>query len=234
MTSAKLNNVDQETSYLVSGYIRAIQKEFNERIIPTEVIDLCIIYYFITEFFSKCGKDMKISADNDSFTTKLEGYSWNTAYGNNIIDMNKTPNLIYEWTIQCTEKYFILGLESTDFKNINTDISDSGRYFYKDTKQKCKYYGWYTASSLHTNNYMNDAIHHKTFNEDWSSDLQDIDREIMMELNCKNKTISYSVNNKNYGIAFKNVEATQQYRLGVSMCTDGTTKLLNFKTTKAL
>ena len=59
MDSVKLKDVDQSTIDLISGYIRPLQKMLKDRIVPKEVIDLCIIYYFIAEFFQNVGNIWK-------------------------------------------------------------------------------------------------------------------------------------------------------------------------------
>ena len=224
MELCKLKTVDDATVNLVYGYIRRSQALFEDKIIPDEITNICIIYYFVPEFFVKCGKYMKIlkkHVSNDLISSTSSG-DWSTAYGNQIINMNETPNMTYQWTIKTTNKWLIMGLESTDFKNLNVDLTNTDGHLYKNTNKQCKHYGWYTMSRLCSSyelgrkNTVYDTI-------------SPTNKEIMMELNCKSKSLKYVVDGKDHGIAFSNIDSTQNYRFAISMWDNGSLQLLNFQ-----
>ena len=54
--------------------------------------------------------------------------------------------------------------------------------------------------------------------------------EVVMELNCKDKTMRYIANGKDYGIAFEKVDSTQNYHFGVSVYNNCIIQLSNFQT----
>ena len=87
-----LKLVDQPTKDLVTGFIKITETKLeNDCIIPSLVITTCILFYHLAEFFSICGKDMKLAKDSTlvqiSSIDSQNKYevARNTAYGNVII-----------------------------------------------------------------------------------------------------------------------------------------------------
>ena len=61
------------TSYLVFGYVRDIEKS-NKLIIPSLVTHLCLLFYVLSEYFERARSDQfEISEDKLSITRKEEG-----------------------------------------------------------------------------------------------------------------------------------------------------------------
>ena len=78
-------HADAKTKHLVYGYIHELQQQLfpNEEsgyyIIPNAIINICIIFYFMVESFTKCGKDMEVT--EKYFVQKVRIISqWNTVY----------------------------------------------------------------------------------------------------------------------------------------------------------
>ena len=74
-TKEKMKQVKQSTVDLVSGYIRsAISTMF---VFPQELVDLCLIYYFITECFSTWSEGIVCENQNRTLSgDKGREYIW--------------------------------------------------------------------------------------------------------------------------------------------------------------
>ena len=60
-TAVKLNDISKDIFYLVSGYVRSkINILLNDKVIPQELIELCIVFYFVMESFA-VSEDVAIS-----------------------------------------------------------------------------------------------------------------------------------------------------------------------------
>ena len=220
-----MKDVDEMTTKLVYGYVRCLQRLFEDKmkIIPKEVIDLCIMYHFIAEFFLKAGQRMKIStkdAKNDLImidsTNSVIGGIWNTSYGNFVVDLNERPNTIYRWTIECNCVYTtIFGLESDEIKFKNIDSYIGGHHFSSRYSLHCPFLASHDENSFDVDMYT-------------SFNLDDTISQIIMELDCNHKTIKYIVNGQDFGVAFKDIDNTHKYRFVVSLA-DGHIQLLNFQ-----
>ena len=215
----KLKEADDETKDLVSGYVRRMQNLFKDKIIPKEVTNLCIIYYFITEFFAKYGDDMNVSTKDtkNDLVSITPNSRWNTAYGNIVIDINETPNLIYRWTIAKNTNATLIGIEIDDFRNINSNISAFHR------GDDYPYYYWFVDHFLQ----RNDAS--ENLEQRYRNKKAPKNAEITMELNCKDRTIRFIVNKEDFGIAFTKIIPGYNYRFGVSLCQNGDVQLVNFE-----
>ena len=230
-----IKNVDQRSMNLINGYIRSSQHLIKDKIIPQDVINLCVMYYVIAEFFVACGTSMVISSKafkNDSIIGLVEA-GWNTSYGKVIIDMNNTPNTIYRWMIEInsSKPSIMIGLVAVfNFRltDLQSCISNAISHFYGYTGKRCEYYAWYPATGLFSNSASTKISASKKYEADIPQNC-----EIIMELNCKARTLRFIVDETDYGVAFGKVYRKQNYRFGISIGGNSTVQLSHFSATNA-
>lgn len=114
-----IKNIDTKTEYIVFGFIRLIETLFVIKVnIPSDIMSMCLMYYYNPEFFTKHGSDMVLSNDGRIVEHDTDvndcvmpcEYHCNTAYGN--LEINKTDY------IKCIWKFKILKLPKTKILNI--------------------------------------------------------------------------------------------------------------------
>ena len=86
-TFSKLKDVDDRSKQSVLGYIRQIESLIYSKqgIIPIDIKNLCILYYFIKERWDPKAKHKNITIDGDSART-ANRWIQGTAYLSNILD----------------------------------------------------------------------------------------------------------------------------------------------------
>ena len=208
---AEAKNIDQSQKDLVAGYFRQIQSLMNKHEhayydTPPLVVYLTILYYYIREYFTKCGVGMKINETGDKIDTiSLEGES--TAYGN--IEIDGSSNRIYRWKIKIMSipqysPIIAVGIDSSNKKWLNRYFyfkhQDSSYYVYKFTRNR----GFKYRNSR--NEYANNYGH--------GIDVGDI---ITMELDTNKKMIRFYHNGEDQGIAFENIDFSEnkKYHMAV-------------------
>ena len=214
-------NVNKSSKPLIDSYINHVQNQLFTSspdpqntmvIIPELVRVICFFYYCHHEYFEdntnkinelKSKKIIKIS-DNKMNIELIGDCCWeNSIYGTQIIPSNS--NIICEWklkiNIECNIDDCIIGITSNnnDCNKLfcNNNLSENYCLRLNDGKKRGNGSSW----TPHYNKccYKNDIIG--------------------MKLNLRNKTLSYSHNGENIGIAFTNVKCSDnvQYRLAVGM-----------------
>eukprot|EP01084_Bolivina_argentea_P018394 34250_1 len=206
---SSLQNVDTETdaNLIVFGYFR-----INKYDIPSSLISLCINYYFQPEQFEIAGNGVIISNENKTITySKGECKGCCTSYGKHIIP--STSNYIYEWHLKINETisnhcYIKIGITS------DTKTRD-GSFTYEVIKVDSDHiaFGYWSCNGNIFDSRLNCPSRGLSYNG-CKFDQGDI---IKITLNLKTKQISYSVNDKDQGIASENIPCNHniKYRLAV-------------------
>ncbi len=120
----KIKSIDNGNKFTVFGYIREMEQELHlYSNIPAMISHLCLLYYFIDEYFDKCCDQITISDNGKTITKHDCDNSWkNSSYGNVWIE-SKTKQIV-KWTIKFNgcgiSTYF--GLVSTD-NRLNENFS---------------------------------------------------------------------------------------------------------------
>ena len=205
-----VKNIDQVTKDIVFGYIR--QCEIN--LLPNNntffnisslIKFICIIYYWRQEYFTSHGSCSKLNDEKD-IVTNTE-YKTNTVYGN--ININNKISCIYLWTFKIinwwipTGQIFI-GIDSSNKKFIEKNFTS--HYNHKNPV----YYAFDSDGyKISTDDQWADNEYGKQCK---SGDI------VKMEVNILNKTITFYINDKCYGIAYKNIDfENKTYNMAVSM-----------------
>lgn len=144
-------NIPQALQDTVFGWIRINHN--SDQIIPTDIKQLCLAFYFMIEYLTEHGDHLIIN-DRLDIVGNTE-YIWNTVYGN-ISITNQDPSIkyIYKWSIKILEirSEISIGLDVSNKKYINSDFAKKdGHYFYQfTTKGQC-----YINSPDHMMTYWN-------------------------------------------------------------------------------
>ena len=219
-----MQDVDDRTKDIVSGYIREQHKVFlNDkhllfRNIPDCILILCILNYRLTDYFEIIG-DGTISSDDGKSITKLESGWHNTSYGTEI---DSTDQCVYKWWLKVpsTQRIMLIGIASSaDFR---TDQAF-------DDIRNSKYYGIYVFHETKTS--------HELITTDINVDSSFDDTEIFcMELDLiqKKLIIHYGNDLDKKCIAFEHIDVGNElqsinYRLAISIGHTAQVSMLKFQ-----
>eukprot|EP01084_Bolivina_argentea_P203414 347442_1 len=249
---------DKIDAYTVFGYIRQLDKVLKSsdcalfQNIPESIILTCIEYYQIGDYFEFAGDCVEISDDKTTIV-KLNDASWsNSSYGTYISSIG---NSICKWDIkihkakpyQVNGSYLALGISSIGNSICKWDIKIhkakpyqvNGSYLalgissgmsldtsFIRIKSKGYHYGYggWQGVTLKTSHCWG-----KEYGEPYGTN--DV---VSIELNLKNRTVTFYKNQQNQGVAYTDVRIDHSigYRLAVSMYAKGTSvEILKFRET---
>lgn len=214
----RLHNIDKGTKLFVTGYIRRKHKSLfkNNKYalfqnIPIAISSLCTLYYYLSDHFdleiidsnSAVSSYVKFSKDFKTATTIPNDYcdyNENMIYGKLIIaSMDKC---VYKWFLKFHKNMpELFGLHAAPW---TTEYVASGEHIYYE----CMPTGNKKLNDRHRD------WHDKTY-FDWPYSIDDI---FCLELDLKKKCISFYINDKDLGPAFKEIDIGPdiQYRFCVS------------------
>ena len=195
--STKLNSIDTGTIHLVCGFVRlTIQTLMLDKVIPQELIDLCMIYYFIGEHFAILVKNVEISDEGMTVTAPTEPTA---AFGHLVVDCNKSSS-IYRWTLKITNLSMQVAVGVVDANQMDIFLNNTHFMYERSaTNYAYGYSGRFYDSGR-------DGTQGSGYNNDDT---------VTIELNSKNKTISFYTNGKFAG----DIKAIKplQYKLAVHL-----------------
>ena len=123
-TQKALQFVNQSTKDTVTGYCRRIQKLLDsDKIVPTQIIDLILGFYFIVECFIECGNKF-IQVSNERRTIHNPKPRYETAYGSFEIDCDQhyNKNRAFTWKFYIYDNGYrcnFIGIDETKRKWVN-------------------------------------------------------------------------------------------------------------------
>ena len=218
MKFGNLRFVDERTNDLVTGFIREINPN-SEITIPSLVSSSCILFYYLREYFTISGDRIAISDDKlTASTIRAQNFETNTVYGN--VSINNKYNAIYSWSIQLLSynDYTIeIGIDGSNKIYSNTDFAHKIRYSVYAGDEKEPNYYLFTSDAgkcCHKSEQAQTEIYGKQFRP------PDI---VGMELNVKERTLQFYVNNKSQGIAYSDIDfdGEHEYYLAICLCAHG-------------
>ena len=226
----KINSIQERNKKICFGYIHETQQQLPSNNsyynIPDLIVFLCILYYSNPECFTVYGNDITIT-DEWSAKNHAKTDSYNTAYGNVQIDGNK--HILYEWTFkiyfQSIKFTMVIGIDSSNkyFKNSKYTVSIN------------KYPHYSNCNGTISSNKQCDNVEEFFRRLLYEQNRWKIGDIIKMEINTKNKTIKYKHNDKDLGIAYKNIDFTNNkiYNLAIFLYAEkAAVQLLNFSCIK--
>ena len=201
----KARFADQRTKDIVFGFIKQSQNLFNKNSIyhniPSLVHNLCLNYFWISEYFTLHGSDITLNKDKNIAKVNKEN-SNGTVYGNVDIDINALVK--YEWIFETSGfEEICIGIDSSNKQYPDKDYTDP-------VINKFNFYAYYNGG----NKFFCGSDRTGTkYGDSWEDDQKYI---IKMILNVPNKTLEYYVDNESEGIAFDNIDFNdKEYNMAV-------------------
>ena len=214
MSSLKeLKNLKGPNKFLVFGYIRKIEQQSNLATIPLLIFYNILGYFYLNEYFSKCGDEIEISDDRKTITkTKSlgNGYWRNNSYGNLWFASN--GNEIATWKFRINR----IKIDSSGFNEIYFVFSSKDHRLNEDANDTddipnygCSNCGELTShgQGIGNNDHYDDSMHDK-------------DDVISITLNTKKGEILFDfIENGDTAAKYTGIEqdANIKYKLAVSL-----------------
>ena len=215
----KIKSINQWERDLVTGYTKEAQRLLVSMQIPMAISYVCLTYFHEYDYFIKCGKRAKINKDKDCVTIKT--LSGGTTYGNIIID--DSIKMIYSWKFKISGKiardafyYIAIGIDSS-----NRSYYDGFFPLYGNAWRQFEFYAFL---------YDGKKVSSKENKKRYGTNFKQGDT-VTMEINVQKQEMKYFVNDKDQGIAFKNIDFKQtKYNMAVFAGDKGVEiKLIEFK-----
>lgn len=198
--------IEKKQRYTITGFVREIQSQLpkdNYYIIPSLVIYTILYYYHENEGFHPDNHGTKVLVNETHDTVLFRSHittDWHSAYGKKLItNDNKT---IYEWKMIITYDkppggiaHALIGIHS--FENCKMILEGDFTVATPHYDESSKYWGICDNGKKYSNAEKNGEYFG---DREWKT--EDI---LKMTLNMKDKTMSFSHNNKDHGIAFKDM-----------------------------
>ena len=209
--SKELQQIDVNVKLTVIGFVKSIQGLISNQIIPTTIVYICVQYYGYNECFEAAGNSIVISG-NDHLDIKkqklrdngiINNINWRcqSVFGQKTINSFNNQSTC-RWTIKINQGgsgVFVFGLAA------NFEQSDVQSRFY----DKPNNYGFniYNGRKVSNNKFDNYG------DRCGSNDV------ITMEVNFREATIIYFVNNRSQGTAFEHIEKDKNihYKLAITL-----------------
>eukprot|EP01083_Nonionella_stella_P086129 239068_1 len=201
---------------LVLGFIHKMESLLPNQIIPSEIKQLCLMYYHLKERFTKCGTELCISSNINKFDTCTVQRSnpnhfswWNTVYGKIVIDGTTHRNGVYWWRFKLIQinAECVIGITTC------TDHSNRNGYDPMFSNKPSKFYALSTAKKplishrFELWNYHDECHHAEPFK---ANDI------IVMELDTKDRILKYYQNGNEIG-SIDNIDMSVTYNVAISM-----------------
>lgn len=190
-----------ETDILITGYVRDLSNEYKTLFIPYEIKQLCFKYWFITvcdEWNTEClPADIEIHAQTAKSLLTPSEFKFQkqrTFYGT-----HKVESGIYSWHIKfiTTINWICIGVIEAD-KDLMMKYQRSNSY-------RCFDHGCFLLTS-------NGRIYSGSTSAIYSHPIKQSGTIISITLNMDNHSLSYKLNDKDYGIAYDKL-----YKKGYSL-----------------
>ena len=185
-----------------------------QNFVPVDVIHMILIYYFIRERFSRTAQALIITDTYNNTKIKNIARGWQTALGSFIIDIAKYPSTtVFQWRFKLVsaDAAITIGImEHIKDKPLNIE-----EYVYFRVDRFC--YAWsqgYYSTSFETHD--GHSYSYAGF-DDEAMDRNGNDNDIIMTLNVNAKTIEYTINDTQCGIAFRNIDLSRKYKLAICL-----------------
>ena len=195
--SEKLKDINPSHIDLITGYFKQIQSQINDNYDPPSlVIYITILYYLSREYFSICGGNININEDGDTVSTAFG--NGGTAFGNILITANPSAKYIWKFQIIDKQKWSTVTV-GIALKTESKEILD--RWFYKPS-QDVPFYAYKTVLKSGYK-FENDPDIQTGIMYGHGAVIGDM---ITMELDTKQKSIRFYLNEEDLGMAYENVK----------------------------
>ena len=212
-----MKRIDDKTKNKILGYVRRYehQEKVKSANIPIMIQYLIMVYYWVNEKFVIYGEGLEMDQENKNIirvrpNSNINSFPWvNSAYGNNVIDINDTSIIRYKWSIRFVNKNgfsSLIGILKSN-KNIGINACNMAVWQSHDT-----YYCMY----INGNPVVLDGMRQLKRDQHPEMGKSGV---MHLVLDIPTKTLKYTLNNDatEYIIADKIDLMNNEFRLGVSM-----------------
>ena len=200
---------------LIWGYIRATEKEYNLLYIPLEINDIIYLFQQFYEIWSKKYSNPGLIINEDGTKFTIPNDRRYTAYGDTVVNEGifvwKLKIVIMNHKYNDAFPYVGLIMDSEDKLLYYQDVGHWNEHGYQLCAGNSGLFCESDTYELYYNSDSSDAVSTEKYNCIWrkSGDIL----EIILDLN--QGTIQFIVNDKDCGIAFRNIKKTS-YRLAIT------------------
>ena len=191
---------------LVSGYVREVEEQETRQIIPLEINDIICLFHKVCDEWDRIYSSKDIIIDEGRSLMMINTNGTPTAYGTKIVSSG-----IFKWRIKMLSWHkvnrnappFVGIIEDNDYQLIKYQNTYGWSY-------SSAYYG-YELCAATGSLYLADSDNHyrtKHYKCKWNKQ-GDI---LQITLNLNDRTVSFKVNDVDYGVAFGNIKVAK-YRL---------------------
>ena len=105
MAGTRWKKADYRSTTSMLGFIRIAEKSIGGQSIPFPIRCHCISYYFVNDYFTTHGPNIKINEYKNIAEGTTKWNKRNAVYGNEVIDLSKRENLHnkYRWTFKVSQ-----------------------------------------------------------------------------------------------------------------------------------
>ena len=200
-----LKYVNDSTKSTINGYAREARKTCDlKQEIPSEIIQIILLFYYLAEHFDIHSKDIRILGHHKDVIKKRKkgGSGWNNmAFG--AVPIPSMSNNIITWTFKMMENNttynngLVLGIVNCE--DINNVSNEKWHY---QSQQMISYF-YISAKNIYCNGEKIDTK--------YGEELGNAEAIIKMELNLKRGELIYYKNGKCLGVATKIQQAQNIY-----------------------
>ena len=192
----KLKSVDDRSRLIVNAYIRDVFNGIDSIThIPTEIVNVCIIFFFIGFQWDTESKCPRLTANNETLTVAFKdgnGGKPSNIYSSTLIHQ-RAVNVLKIKTI--VHEYGIFGIVESHCKANDKHIVDEPWTVKEDNV--------FAFGGSLGYKYKFDGNYHQYHEYGDKPNDNDI---VTMKVDMINGTISYSINEKNFDIAWKDID----------------------------
>ena len=231
---------DQKTKDTVNGFTRGLQSLLpndhnNYNNIPSLVFMIITLFYYNPEYFTIHGDHMILNDDKSIIKMLYYGSgSINLVYGNIVINKSSTQKRIWTFNIMKpnVDATMVISIDSSNKKFANGESIGS------KANNATSYYGNQSHNDVSIALRDDDSIrvYNSTVDENeypyyYGEVYSDYIGEVKMDLNMNLKTLKYYVNERDQGIAFKDIcfKNDEQYSMCITLDDEMTVKLSDYQ-----
>ena len=222
MTLLRKETVDQETQYLVYGFIYEAEKLLELDTIPSLIIELCLSFFYLSivdAIFSIHNEQITQLSQDKKTITQIQFNRIHCSFG-----LNQVPSINnkskYEWDISIIN----MDISNRNHRDIFIGISSLTK---SNNKQKLLGYNYLYNIRTVTSGAMSCAAYHvegkrsinRKFESRWHGKIYKAGDKVTVCLDLERKPLSFKLNEIDHGVAFDDIKVGPniKYRLIVRL-----------------
>ena len=209
-----LKMVDTRSKDSVFGYIRQSRENADDTAIPTMIQYCCLKYYFINEYFTKCGDKLQINDNGKIVSSMFNDDTTGSAHANIMIDPQNASIIKCKWNIKILKMYgnCYFGIDSSNNPKTNEDFTS---FFNSD-------HNCYAFAMLSGDFAALPDTYKKYGERCCNCDV------IRMELDVTNQTLKFYRNGKDLGDGPLKVDVSKKYHMAIAFHIGGCFEIVGY------